>query len=133
MVPAIMPAREPRSLRVSIPRRPRVWTLRRSFGRSDRGARVRKEDSASVTRINIGSAWPDRQLRFRLQLRLHEYHLLADADDTDADGSESARCVRAPVRRWRQHGSRRTPCPHPPTPHHPASLPPPHPPPASPP
>ena len=46
-----------------------------------------------------------RRLRRRLQLHLHEHHLVAGADDAAADGDQSARRVRAHVRRHR-HGGR---------------------------
>ena len=39
-----------------------------------------------------------RRLRHRLQLRVHEHDLVADADDAAADGDQSARGVRAAVR-----------------------------------
>ena len=42
---------------------------------------------------------PGRKLRERLQLRLHELALLADADHAAADGGGPASGVRAPVRR----------------------------------
>ena len=44
-----------------------------------------------------------QQLRRRLQLHLHQHHLLGDADDAAADGAQPAGGVRAHVRR-RQHG-----------------------------
>ena len=52
------------------------------------------------------------QLRRRLQLRVHEHHLLVVADDAAADGAEPAGRLRADVRR-RQHrrGARRAPGP----------------------
>ena len=46
-------------------------------------------------------------MRRRLQLRLHQHDLVAHADDAAADGEQSARGVRAAVRRQRQHRPRR--------------------------
>ena len=48
-----------------------------------------------------------RRVRRRLQLRLHEHHLVEDADDADADGDQPARRVRAHVRPARARPSER--------------------------
>ena len=48
---------------------------------------------------------PDRRLRQRLQLHLHQHALLVDADDAAADGDQSAGRVRADVRRSGQQGA----------------------------
>ena len=58
-------------------------------------------------------------MRSRLFLRLHELHLLAHADHADADGGPSPRGLRAPVRRFGEHGPRRASSPHPAGPQHP--------------
>ena len=50
------------------------------------------------------------QLRRGLQLRLHELHLVADADPASADGDQPAGGVRADVRR-REHGRGAAPPP----------------------
>ena len=56
-----------------------------------------------------------RQLQLGLQLRVHELHLLAVAHAAASDGGQSARGLRAPVRRWHERrrsgwpGESRTP------------------------
>ena len=49
--------------------------------------------------LGLGSQLRGRQLRERLQLRLHEHARVADADDAAPGGDQSAVGVRAPVRR----------------------------------
>ena len=70
---------------------------------SDRGEGVRARDAALVAPAADGRQQPDRIVRRRLQLRLQQHDLVADADAA-ADGREqSARGVRADVRCKRQH------------------------------
>ena len=49
-----------------------------------------------------GSLGPDRLVRSRLRLHLHEHAVVADADDAAADGDQPAQGVRADVRPGRQ-------------------------------
>ena len=69
----------------------------------DRGQGVRARDAALVAAAADGRQQPGRILRRRLQLRVQQHALVADADAA-ADGREQpARRVRAAVRRQRQH------------------------------
>ena len=70
-------------------------------GRSDCRAAARQGDGAAVARARDRLQLRGRQLRQRVQLRLHEHAGLVVEDDPAADRSEPARGVRAAVRRWR--------------------------------
>ena len=82
-----------------------VGYSRRHFGRSDRGQGIRQDHAVGVARNRPGRALSRGRLRFRLQLRLHQHHFLAQSDHAESDGDQSARGVRAAVRRRRQHRS----------------------------
>ena len=74
--------------------------LRRRHRRPDRGAGDRPGHDAAVDGAgHRGSLGPDRLLRPRLRLHLHEHAVVADADDAAADGDQSAQGLRADVRR----------------------------------
>ena len=85
--------------------------LRRHHHRSDDRAEDRpgQPDALDAARRRR-SGRQLQQLRRRLQLHLHQHHLVVHADLAAADGAESAGRVRAHVRR-RQHGraARRAP------------------------
>ena len=81
-------------------RRLQAWR----FSGPDRGARAREVHAAGVARARAGAAAARRQLRLRLHLRLH-VDVVARTEQSAAGGDQSARGVRAPVRRRRQHGS----------------------------
>ena len=68
-------------------------SIRSSPSRSARTRRSRRSSSRPRTSPGCVGA-----LRHRLQLRLHEHALVADADDAAADGDQPARRVRAAVR-----------------------------------
>ena len=120
--PAAAPARRkhrrpcPRRRQLSLRRASEEDRRRRHRGRRFHGPDRRQARSArrpSSPRSNC--AWTPgaaRPVRSRLFLRLHELHLLAHADDAHADGRPAARRLRAPVRRYREHRSRRAPSPH---------------------
>ena len=100
----------PRSVRVSqrlaseAHRRRRC--SRRHDHRSDRRGEDRPGHSPAVARTGDRRYdRPDRRLRRGLQLHLHQYDFVEDADHAAADGDQSAQRVRPPVRRWR-HGHR---------------------------
>ena len=66
---------------------------------------IGKDTRAAVDRDGARAELPGRQLRQRLQLRLLEHDLVADADHAAADGSQPAHRLRAHVRRRRQPGA----------------------------
>ena len=80
--------------------------LRRHHGRSgDRSGDRARHAPAVDAAGGRGSRFERQQLRRRLQLRLYQHHLLADADQAAADGAEPAGDLRADVRR-REHRRR---------------------------
>ena len=83
--------------------------VRGNHHRSDHRAKDRpgKPDAVHAAR-GRGSRREFEQLRRRLQLHLHQHHLLVLADRSAADGAESAGGVRAHVRR-RQFASSSAP------------------------
>ena len=86
--------------------------------RPDRRAGDRPGHAAAVDGAgHRGSLRPDRLLRPRLRLHLHEHAVVADADDAAADGDQPAQGVRADVRPGRQRG--RAAGAHPGRPQHP--------------
>ncbi len=76
----------------------------RHLRRPDRGEGARQVHAAGVARARARAAAARRQLRLRLHLRLH-VDVVARTDQPAAGRNQSARGVRAPVRRRRQHGS----------------------------
>ena len=72
-------------------------------GRPDRGGEARATDAARLAGGGHRAAGVRRRLRRRLQLRLHLHAELEHADDAAADGEQSARAVRAAVRRRHEH------------------------------
>ena len=80
--------------------------LQRHDDRSDHRAEDRpgQPDAVDAARRR-GPGRELEQLRRRLQLRVHEQHLVVDADDAAADGAQPAGGLRAHVR-GRQHGRR---------------------------
>ena len=73
--------------------------LRRDVARSDDRRPDRQGHGLPVDRNrHRESGRIRRRVRRRLQLRLHEHHLVEGADDAAADGDEPARGVRADVR-----------------------------------
>ena len=89
--------------RASIRSAPKAPTSQAGIDRrSDRRPGARQGHAAAVARDGARTELPGRQLRQRLQLRLLEHDVLAHADHAAADGSQSARRVRADVRRRRQ-------------------------------
>ena len=100
----------PTEATATTPRRPAAWltgvapeadrrrrlpaSARRSIRSSrSRSARTRRFPSLEVGHRGFHRA--ARLVRARLQLRVHEHAVLADADDAAADGDQSARRVRA--------------------------------------
>ena len=77
----------------------------RHLGRSGRRERHRIGHAAALARAGLRGLAHGRQLRFRLQLRLHQQPLVARAVDAEPAGNESARGVRAAVRRRRHHAA----------------------------
>ena len=74
----------------------------RDLRRPDRGATSSARTRALPSlELRLDLELPGRQLRERLQLRLHEHAVVELADDAAADREQSARRVRAAVRRRR--------------------------------
>ncbi len=71
------------------------------YGRSDHRAAARQGDGTAVARARDRLQLRGRQLRQRVQLRVHEHAGVVGEDDPAADRSEPARRVRAAVRRRR--------------------------------
>ena len=70
----------------------------RHLGRSDRGAAPRPAHALRVARARMRRLAHDRQLRFRLFVRLHQQHCVARSGDPDASGDQPAPRLRAAVR-----------------------------------
>ena len=79
----------------------------RHLRRSDRGVGARQGHGAAVARARHRSQLPRRAVREQLQLRLPQHARLDVADDAAADREQSARRVRAAVRRRRHRGAAR--------------------------
>ena len=88
---ATMPAPRPASSPACIRRRPRAPTSRTaSRSTRSRPQHIGAETRFAVARAGLRRFAHGRQLRLRLQLRLHQQHLLARPDDADAARDEPA-------------------------------------------
>ena len=77
----------------------------RRLGRPDRRPPDRLADAARLDRAGLRGHAHRRQLRLRLQLRLHQQPVVAQRDHAAAARDQPARGVRAPVRRRRRSRS----------------------------
>ena len=84
----------------------------------DRGEGARARDAAVVAAADRGRQQPGGILRRRLQLRLQQHAVVADADAAADGGEQPARGLRAAVRIERQHRSARARVAPPPGPQH---------------
>ena len=75
------------------------------------GPGVRPPHRAGIAPTGDRQPGQRRPVQRRSQLRLHQHHLLAEPDDSPADGEQPARGVRADVRRQREHRSGGAPRP----------------------
>ena len=83
-------------------RRKRRQHSRRYHDRPDRRRNLRPGNTVSLVGTrHRRSLKPDRRLRWRLQLHLHQHAFLAHADRSVADGNQSPCGFRAPIRRRR--------------------------------
>ena len=88
----------------------------RDFDGPDCGQGVRARDTALVAPAANGRQQHRRLVRRRVQLRVQQHDLVADADAAADDREQPARRLRAAVRRQRQHrpeGPRGAPAPGP--------------------
>ena len=79
----------------------------RHLGRPGGRRRHRLGHAAALARAGLRGLAHGRQLRLRLQLRVHQQPLLARAVDAESSGDQSARRVRAALRRRRHHAAAR--------------------------
>ena len=79
----------------------------RNLGRPDRGPGAGLGDAAAFPGARVRGVAHGGQLRLRLQLRLHQQHLLARRHHAHASGDEPAPGLRAALRRQRRFRSRR--------------------------
>ena len=85
----------------------RIPARRRDFDGPDPRAGNREAHAAGVARARDRVERHGRRLRHRFCVSLHQHHLVAQRQHAVADAKQSARRVRASVRRQRQHGSQR--------------------------
>ena len=85
----------------------------------DRRQGARARDAAVVAAADRGRQQPGGRLRRRLQLRLQQHAVVADADAAADGGEQPAGGLRAPVRREREHRPARARVAPAPRPQHP--------------